>query len=199
MKVGIRGIDKLRKSAAWVAAIPHQMQRAAVTAINVAATRVEASAAREMQGRVNLPPGYIRGKLRVVRATMGKPVGAITIQRRAVPLARFSAQQLSAPAPRAKGDRLRRIAAGHKQAGVSMQVKHSRKVAGRAFLIPLRGGNGMGVFIRVGPGRKDVEHMYGPSPDQLFRAWRDDNMRRVRNELSMAFRDEIRRNLGRRR
>ncbi|MBC9071834.1 phage tail protein [Thauera sp. CAU 1555] len=199
MKAGIRGIENLRKTAALVATIPEQMQRSAVSAINRAATRIEAAASREMQGRVNLPPGYIRGKLRIVRASMAKPVGAIAIQRRAVPLARFGAQQLSAPAPRARGDRMRRIAKGHKQAGVSVQVKRGRKVARRAFLMPLLGGNGMGVFVRFGPDRRDVEHLYGPSPDQLFRAWRDDNLRRVQDELSSAFGDEIRRNLGSRR
>ena len=40
-------------------------------------------------------------------------------------------------------------------------------------LIPLQmgvdsGGNGMGVFVREGKGRKAIRHLYGPSVNQLF-------------------------------
>ena len=166
-----------------------------VTAINRTAVEMRTAATAEMEGRVNLPPSYVRGKLRIVRATVSFPAGAIAIRRRAVRLARFGAQQLSAPAPRAKGDRLRGIRKGQKQAGVSVQVSKGRKVKRSAFMLPLLNGNGMGVFVRTGPARKDVEHLYGPSPDQLFRAWRDDNFRRVQDRLVMNFGEEFRRAL----
>jgi hypothetical protein len=32
-----------------------------------------------------------------------------------------------------------------------------------------RAGENVGVFVRTGPGRGDVKHIYGPSPYSLFR------------------------------
>lgn len=200
MKAGISGIKELRQAARWVAKIPAQAQHAAVAAVNRTVLEVRETATSEMQGRVNLPPSYIRGKLRLVRATANNPTGAVAIRRRAIRLARFGAQQLSIAAPRARGDRLRGIPKGFKQRGISVQVRRGRKRLNRAFFLPLMagaepGGNGMGIFIRTGPGRKDVEHLWGPSPDQLFRAWRDDNIRRVQGQLSAHFGAELQRTL----
>ena len=85
-----------------------------------------------------------------------------------------AAEKGKAAAKRARGDAMRGIAAGRKQAGISVSVgqKGRRQMPG-AFMVPRRagtvaGGNGMGIFIRVGPGRKDIEHLYGPSVDQVF-------------------------------
>lgn len=193
MKVKVQGLRELKKAASWVRSIPNQAQRAAVTAVNRTVVEAQTDATSEMEGRVNLPASYVRGKLRIVRATVSNPAGAVAIRRRAIRLARFGAQQLSEPAPRAKGDRLRGIPKGRKQGGISVQVSKGRKVKRSAFMLPLLNGNGMGVFVRTGPGRKDVKHLYGPSPDQLFRAWRDDNFRRVQDRLVMNFGEEFRR------
>lgn len=195
MKASIGGVRELMQAAAWVRNIPEQATRAAVSAINRTAVQMSAVATQEMQGRVNLPVSYIRGKLRTVRATAGDPVGRITIWRRAVRLARFDAQQLSVAAPRAKGDRSRGIAKGFKQAGVSVKVRHARKSSRSAFMMKLKNGNGLGVFLRTGSEPKDVQHLYGPSPDQLFRAWRDDNLHRVQQHLVENFGEELRRTL----
>lgn len=193
MKLKVSGLKELKKAAQWVRTIPDTAQRAAVAAVNRSALELRKLATDEMQGRVNLPASYVRGKLRVVKATASNPVGLIAIRRRAVRLARFGAQQLSASAPRAKGDASRGIAKGRKQAGVSVQVSKGRKMMRSAFLVPLLSGNGMGVFVRTGPDRKNIEHLYGPSPDQIFRAWRDDNLRRVQDTLVANFDIEFRR------
>ncbi|NMG46747.1 hypothetical protein GO613_01310 [Azoarcus communis] len=203
MKAGVRGTKELRQAASWVASIPTQAQRAAVAAVNRTVVEIRDTATRDMQGRVNLPADYIRGKLRVVRATADRPTGVVAIQRRAIRLARFGAQQLSIASPRAKGDKLRGIAKGLKQHGISVQVKVARKRLKRAFFLPLmagteRGGNGMGIFIRTGPGPKDIEHLWGVSPDQLFRAWRDDNIRMVEGRLAANFVAELQRTIKRR-
>lgn len=197
MKVAVNGIEALKSASAWVGRIPALTQWAAVEAVNRTVVRTKSIATDEILSRgVNLPPSYIRGKLRALRATMANPVGAIVIRRRAVRLARFGAQQLTTPAPRAKGDRRRGIGKGYKQAGVSVQVSRTRKTTRRAFLMPLNSGNGVGVFVRVGRARKAVEHLYGPSPDQLFSAWRDDNLRRVQDQLATHLGEELRRLLG---
>lgn len=66
-----------------------------------------------------------------------------------------------------------------------------------AFLIPMRagteaGGNGKGVFIRTGKGRGDIKHLYGPSPDQLFRRYREENLPDIQRMLADAYASQLR-------
>nr|MBL8456912.1 phage tail protein [Zoogloeaceae bacterium] len=197
MSGGTKGVAELKQLARWVKNLPTQVRKAAVSSVNTTVVQLRDEAETALLGKLNLPPAYIRGKLRAVRATQGKPVGRVAITRSAMPLGRFGARQNTTPAKRAKGDRLRRIPAGHKQAGVSLQVGRggSRKNLGGAFLVPLKNAGGMGVFLRSGPARKDIEHLYGPSPSQVFRIWRDDNRQRVGDVLEMNFDAALRRAL----
>lgn len=197
MAAHVKGLDQLRDLSRWVANVPAEIQRATVAAVNATVVETRDQAAREMVGKVNLSASYIRDKMRIVRASGKRPEGAVIVQRRAVPLARFKAQQLVASAPRAKGDRSRKIVKGTKQAGVSVEVRRGqRKRLRRAFLVPLANGNGVGIFVRFGKERKAIDHLYGPGPDQLFRAWREDNVRMVQERLAAHIDAELERRFG---
>lgn len=196
----VKGAAELKKLSTWVGRLPSQAREAATEAINTTVVRMKLEAETAMTGKARIPPEYIRNKLRMVRASQGRLAGALAMRRRAVPLARYGAQQLSVAATRARGDKLRGIRKGFKQAGVSVAVTGGRKRLGRAFLLPLMagaepGGNGWGIFVRFGPGRKDTAHLWGVGPDQLFRAWRDDNFYRVEHTLSANFAVALQRRL----
>lgn len=86
---------------------------------------------------------------------------------------------------RRTGDASRGIAAGQKSDGVSVDVnrKGMKRIA-TAFVMPLRNGNGFGVFRREG-GR--IKHKYGPSVFQVFRRFARDNQGKITDELQREF------------
>lgn len=195
----IEGIDKLRRMAARVRSIPDAAERAGYRAVNAVAARVTTQARRDIAAQVNLPQSYIADQMRTDKASAANPVAVIRLRMRAVRLARFAAAQVTKTAVRAKGDARRGIQKGRKQAGVAVKVARQggRKTMPRAFLIPLRagksdGGNGMGVFVRVGKGRDAIEHKYGPSPDQLFRRWRVEAAPDIKRMLAETYASQLR-------
>ena len=164
--------------------------------VNTVARKTMTDTRREIRAEVNLTDRYIRDRMDLVPASSGRAVAYVIARARATRLATYGARQLTRAAKRAKGDPLRGIGSGRKQAGISVAVDGmgARKPMPGAFLIPLRAGkepssNGMGVFIRVGPGKKDIKHEYGPSVNQLFR-W---NLRVSEQKISAALDAETQR------
>lgn len=213
----IEGIDAIRSAAKRLRTVPEASARAAYRAVNTVAARVSTMAKREIAAQINLPQSYIAQQMRIQPATAAMPVAEVRMRLRAVRLARFSAAQITKPARRAKGDPRRGIGAGRKQAGVAVKVARTggRKVMPGAFLLPLRagnagGGNGMGVFIRQGSrGERQaraasgvkigeytwkggIKHLYGPSPDQLFRRWRSEAAPDIKRLLFQAYASQLR-------
>jgi hypothetical protein len=158
-------------------------------AVNYAARRMRVEASKQIRQQVNLSAKYLNETLTVSRtATRAQPEAIIKARARPTRLATYSAVQLLAKPKypeRAKGDSLRGIPAGSKQGGVSVKVrkKGGRIKARRFFFVPLKsgksgfqesgsGGKVMGVFRRIAPGKGwtgKLEHLYGPSVDQLFK------------------------------
>lgn len=202
MKIGISGFAALRDMAAGVRAAPDAVARAGYRAANTVGARVMTKAKREIAATLNLPVSYIGDQVSISKASATRPEVVISVRVRPVRLARFAARQLTRSAKhplRTKGDASRGIPRTRKQAGVSVKVLRagSRVRMRGAFLLPLRagkvdGGNGMGVFLRTGPGRDDIEHKYGPSPDQLFRGWRKQNLEDIQAQLEVAFKSQLR-------
>ncbi len=171
--VDVTGLEAL---AARLAAAGLSMERVRRMAINTVARKTMTRSRREIVTQVNLKASYVKERMTLKTATSASPVAVITARRRATRLATYGAKQVTRAARRAKGDSRRGIGPGRKQAGVSVSVKAggSRKRMDGAFFMPLRagqaaGGNGMGVFVRTGSGRKAMKHLYGPSVDQVFR------------------------------
>lgn len=162
--------------------------------LNRIADKTQRAAQRHIVSSVNLSAAYVAERLVVHPAGPRQPYASIIGRSRPTRLMTYGAKLVTKPAPRAKGDTLRRIAAGQKAAGVSVAVKRggSRKTLPGAFLIPLRagkeeGGNGFGVFVRHGSaahlaakrnpavrvgkhraGAGQLRQLYGPSIDQMF-------------------------------
>lgn len=187
-------------------------ERGIYRAINKVAGPAFRRAKRLITSQVNLTDKYLKeadstGKerIRLIPATGSKLFAEIRARRRGTRLATYGAKQLRRRAKRpdkAKGDALRKIPPGSKQAGVSVKVsrRDGRKPMRGAFLVPLRrgldnatvGDNGMGIFIRVGSGRKDIKHKYGPSVDQVFNRVKDEMIPDVREALIIAVRSQMR-------
>lgn len=171
----IEGASRLGHLAKTIGRYPKQAAVAARLAANDVAESVITRAARDITDRYNLPAHYIREKFAIRPAkNIGQPA-VVAAKIRGTSLSRFAANQLTAPAPAARGDKLRAIAAGRKQSGVSVKVlrRGQRKNLTGAFMLPRlagkeAGGNGMGVFVRAG---SRIKHLYSVSPHQAFRGW----------------------------
>lgn len=199
MKLKIDGLQAVANLVTTVRDTPAASQRAAYRSINQVAAKVQTDAVRTIASQLNLSVAYIRDKFALQKATSANVAAIIKAGIRPIGLERFGATQLVAKAARAKGDATRAIPAGRKQAGVSVKVAKSgaRKKMPGAFLLPMRagteaGGNGKGVFIRTGKSRGDIKHLYGPSPDQLFRRYRDENIPDIQRMLAEAYAGQLR-------
>ena len=193
MKISLKvsGVDGLKKIAAQIKRYPAQAAEAGTQAANDVAETVITRAAQDITQRYNLPASYIREKFTLQKAKRFDDAAIVGARKRSTRLARFDVNQLTAAAPRAKGDPSRGIAAGRKQAGASVHVvrTNGRKKLSKAFLMPLlagkeAGGNGMGLFIREGG---SIKHLYGISPHQAYRHWIKENNPAVSDLLAKAF------------
>lgn len=206
MKIGLKidGSKALRNLAKDISRFPEQAAAAGMAAANDVAELVMTAAPRDITQRLNLPPTYIREKFVLYKAKRAIDPAVVAARKRPTRLARFAVQQLTTdvkhPA-RSKGDVLRGIPAGKKAAGVSVKVLRSgqRKRMPGSFLLPLRagkidGGNGMGLFWRW---RKEIEHEYGPSPDQEFNYWIGKNQAKIDALLIQAYRSRFAREMKR--
>ena len=199
MKLKIDGLQAVANLAAAARATPDAVQRAAYRSINQVAAKVQTDAVRTVASQLNLTVAYVRDKFALEKASRQNLLAVVKAGMRPIGLERFGATQLVAKADRAKGDVSRAIPAGRKQAGVSVKVSKTgaRKKMPGAFLIPMRagteaGGNGKGVFIRTGKGRGDIKHLYGPSPDQIFRRYREENLPDIQRMLADAYASQLR-------
>lgn len=190
--------------------------RAAYRAINATAARVTTRVRRDIASQIVLPQKEIRDLMQVSKASSDRLESVIRMRVRPLRLARFGARQITRTARSAKGDARRGIPAGRKQAGVSVKVARAgaRKRMPGAFLLPLRagrqgGGNGWGIFVRNGSSgmkqavaagasvgkhawRGGIRHLYGPSPDQLLRRWREEKSAEVHQLLQQTFDSQLR-------
>lgn len=167
--------EALQKVADELGLAASVVQKSIFRAINGVAAKSMTRSRREIVSQVNLTQSYVRERMRLSRASPNRRKAIIAAGMRPTRLATYGAKQRTRGAKGSKGDSLRGIPPGRKQSGISVAVKRGgrRKILRKAFFVPLRAGklaaaNGMGVFIRTGPRRKDIEHLYGPSVDQVF-------------------------------
>ena len=138
----ITGTDKLAKLSARVRDVPKAGERALFRAINTTAAKVQTMAVRSITSQLALQSSYVRGLLRIAKASPGRLEAIVAARRRPVRLARFGARQLTRAAKRARGDASRGISPGRKASGVSVKVTKAggTKRMPKAFLLPLRAG-----------------------------------------------------------
>lgn len=173
------GVDQIRDLAADLGgATPAEFARATVLALNETVDKTYDLARDRITADLNLSDEYLRRRMRVEHATVGKPQATITAsgtRSDMTRLARFDAQMVITP--RTTGGRSRNrgvlgVPQGSKQNGVSVTVRRgSEKTLDSGFMLRLRQGSEQGdkfgVFIREG---KRLKHLFGPSVYQLF-AW----------------------------
>lgn len=186
------------------------VERTAYRAVNAVAAKNLTRARREIVSQVHLTPAYVRERMALRKANAGARVAVIAARRRPTRLATYGAKQVTRKDKGAKrgtghhggklwgvhagdGDKLRNIAAGSVPAGITVKElrRSPRQKLPGAFFMPLRsgkveGGNGMGVFIRTGKGKKDIKHLYGLSVDQVFKNVIDTIAPDVESELEEA-------------
>jgi hypothetical protein len=169
------------------------VEKTAYRAVNAVAAKNMTRSRREITAIVNLTPAYVRERMALRKANAGARVAVIAARRRPTTLKTYGTKQVARKDKGAKrgtghnggrlwgihagsGDPLRNIAAGSVPSGITVKElrKSSRQRLPGAFFMPLRagksdGGNGMGVFIRTGNGKRDLKHLYGLSVDQVFK------------------------------
>jgi hypothetical protein len=171
-----------------------------LTAVNDVATRTEHRISDTIVSGINMSAAYVARR-------MGTRLGDNPLRPEAViaapavdrPLGHFEPQQLTQAVKnpkRSKGDKRRGIAPGQKGAGVSVEVRRGNRLAvTNGFLMPLRGGNGWGVFTRE-RGSLRFQHRLGPAVYQLFRVQRDLLRDEVAVDLQLAVLAEADRVVG---
>lgn len=148
-----------------------QIGQVNVEAVNEVTTRSYDTARGRMIAGINLPDSYLRERMSITPASnIKRPEAVIRAAYRHTLLSRYGARQVTQiGSGRGRGDPSRGIAPGSRGAGVSVEVtRGSRKTIQSAFLMRLKNGNGMGLFVRD-PGAKKPRVLYGPSVWQLFR------------------------------
>ena len=186
------------------------VEKTAYRAVNAVAAKNMTRSRREITAIVNLTPAYVRERMALRKANAGARVAVIAARRRPTTLKTYGARQVTRKDRGAKrgtghnggklwgihagsGDPSRNIAAGSVPAGITVKElrRSPRQKLPGAFFMPLRagkaeGGNGMGVFIRTGTGKRDLKHLYGLSVDQVFRNVIDAIAPDVETELEEA-------------
>lgn len=190
-------IDKRQVSLArkFIRGTINAAEKAQFRAVNRVASKFRTASSKAIRDQVRLPASYVNENLTInQKATERNPTAVISGRKRPTRLARYGAKQLARAAGSARGDRLRGIPSGKKQAGVSVSVSRQggRKKMRGAFLLPLKNAGVMGVFVRTGSGKKDIEHLYGPSVDQVFRGVRDELKPEISKDLVKEYRAQLR-------
>lgn len=176
---------------------------ASVTALNSAMESAYDLARRRMVSSVRLDDPYIRTKMDVSPATLQKPKASIVAfgdKPFVTPLSRYPNQLLLAPR-KTTGHQYNnkkrpytgvlKLPEGMRQKAV--QVGVSRQGGGAtllyAFMQPLNGGNGFGIFARDRSGKK--LHRYGPAVYQMFKTLLPTIEGEIGDDLSTKLLDEV--------
>jgi hypothetical protein len=186
------------------------VEKTAFRAVNAVAAKNMTRSRREITSIVHLTPAYVRERMALRKANAGARVAVIAARRRPTTLKTYGARQVTRKDKGTKrgtghkggrlwgihagsGDPSRNIESGSVPAGITVKElrRSPRQRLPGAFFMPLRsgkteGGNGLGVFIRTGTGKRDLKHLYGLSVDQVFRNVIDAIAPDVETELEEA-------------
>lgn len=163
---------------------------AIVRVINRQAVSLRLRASQKIREGLALPATYVRARLFIHRASVGKPIARVSAKRRGLLLNRFKHKQLWQPTkdPRAKNAK--------KPAGIQVEIKPGQRITVRRWWLirGLRGSQTTGIAIRSGgQGRNAYEVLHGPSVSQAFQTVRDDLSRELRGKFKQAVSQELRR------
>ncbi len=133
------------------------LEKAKVRALNKIAAQAKVAASKEIRAAgYNMKAAAIKQKITIKRASSGNAVVVIKCSGRPIPLIAFSARENST--------------------GVSVSVKHGRKLIKGAFIATMPSGH-QGVYVRVGNQHKKIngkwhglpiKELFGPSVPAAF-------------------------------
>lgn len=172
-----------------------------ITAVNAVTLTVRGKAVDQTLADLNLTRDYIETRLARTEAKGNSSTARVTSQVQGATLQRFGASQSTKPVNWSnariremgkdfgpwpgwtyrKGDAARGIDEDEKAAGTSVDVnRKGDKTIRTAFTMPLKNGNGEGVFRRENGA---VKHLYGPSVYQVFRRYITTNETAIGDDL----------------
>lgn len=167
--------------------------RAEFRAVNKVAEKANTRSRREITTRVNLSATYVRDRMTLTKAILGRPTATIVGRGRATTLTSYGAKQLTSAAPKSRGSAALGIPAGRKAAGISVGVdpRKGRRTMNGAFFVRFENGY-KGVFSRQandnGKGNwGGIWHKVGPSVDQTFSLV----IRDIRDDVSADLEDTM--------
>ena len=133
------------------------LEKAKISALNKVAAQAKTSAAKEIRAAgYNMKAAAIKKQISIKRAVRGNAVAIVKCSGRPIPLIQFSARET--------------------KSGVSVSVKHGRKLLKGAFIATMPTGH-EGVYVRVGNQHKKIngkwhglpiKELYGPSIPAAF-------------------------------
>lgn len=153
MRISVNTAPFARLDAGLASVSKERIEQAEAGVVNKVTERAYDIGRRTMIAGINLPDSYLRERMAIVPASPGNLTSIIRASYRHTLLARYTPQV---------------VAKGSGKGGVSVEVtRGGRKTLPGAFLMRLKNGNGLGVFIRT---NGKLKILYGPSVYQLFRA-----------------------------
>jgi hypothetical protein len=165
-----------------------------IKAINQVAQRAIDTFKAGMQP-VNLAQEYIDSKIKFDPAGESRGADAlIWAAKGRTPLGRYDPQLILGDVKNPKRSKgranwLTPVPKGKKVVGVNVEVlRGSRVLVGqtaKSFVLPLRGGNGWGVFLRT-PGSSKYQHLLSLSVDQLLAFQIKDNLDEIGSDLQQT-------------
>lgn len=133
------------------------LEKAKIRALNKVAAQAKVAASKEIRATgYNMKAAAIKQKITIKRASSGNAVVVIKCSGRPIPLIQFGARET--------------------RAGVSVSVKHGRKIIRHAFVATMPSGH-QGVYVRVGNQHKKIsgkwhglaiKELFGPSIPAAF-------------------------------
>lgn len=178
------------------------LREVGTAAANVVSLTVRGKAIDQTLAELNLTRDYIETRLARTEAKGNSATARVTSQVQGATLQRFGASQSTKPVrwtnarieamghkfgkwpgwTRRTGDEARNIDVDEKAAGVSVDVnRKGDKTIRTAFTMPLKNGNGIGVFKSQTGGR--LKPLYGPSVYQVFRRYITTNETAIGDDL----------------
>lgn len=133
----IRDIDRELRSFGKIG------EQGVIRARNRTAQFVRTQGQREVRKRLALPAAYVRDRVLITQATLADPAARVRVPRRQTLLSRFSYRQLT-KRMKVDGETVQR------DSGVRVRIRPgTSKVIPSAFTVPLKGGNGTGIAVRL--------------------------------------------------
>jgi len=164
-------------------------------AINKAGPPIRTKSSSEIRSQVRLKAGYVRDRLKLIKATRNRLEGRIQTPSRGLLLSRYSTDSLIASD---KVSWIRPPAIPARGIKVKVKPKEAPKTMSKDwFYMVLKGSNRIGIARRrakgsLGPRGGKFDVAYGPSLSQVFTDVKDDVLPEAQRRYESELKDAVR-------